>query len=149
MCKQCWSLIAVSGTGCFSQVPALQTSPGSLLHCCQGSLFCVTHVGTVFGGNRNIHLLTFTTWVWLKRWGFFFCNDTQKMMHSNDFMHMTPFIEMRSFYCIYIWGWSVTKTYVCSITGLSAGCGGDRCFPTHLRLVARHLLFSKIHSFTL
>lgn len=31
-----------------------------------------------------------------------------------------------------------------SITGLSAGCCGDWCISTHLWLVARHLLFSKI-----
>lgn len=36
-----------------------------------------------------------------------------------------------------------------SIAGVSAGCGGNRCFSAHLWLVARHLLFSKILFFSL
>lgn len=65
-------------------------------------------------------------------------------VHKIIAMHHDTFYWDEKFLLYLYMRWSVTKIYVCSITGLSAGCGGDRCFPTHLRLVARHLLFSKI-----
>lgn len=46
------------------------------------------------------------------------------------------------------WTFSITSITPSSIAGVSAGGGGDRRFSAHLRLVARHLLFSKILSFS-